>query len=106
MIKKYILILIGLIIFLFSLDSEEFSNHEKQYTMDEVSKHNTREDMWTVINGNVYKIPESWINEHPGGDQILNAAGIDATDLFEGVRYHGSRVEERLETYKIGILKV
>ena len=105
MIKKYILILIGLIIFLFSLDSEQFSNHEKQYTMMKF-QNITQEDMWTVINGNVYKIPESWINEHPGGDKILNAAGIDATDLFEGVRYHGSRAEERLETYKIGILKV
>lgn len=51
------------------------------YTFEEVRAHNTQEDCWTVIDGNVYDLT-SFVVSHPGGDEILRACGNDATTLF------------------------
>lgn len=67
---------------------------DASYTLDEISKHNTRQDCWTTIEGNVYDVT-SFISEHPGGDRILQACGIDATDLFTGKSPMG-RVHSRV----------
>ncbi|GKT49274.1 peroxisomal (S)-2-hydroxy-acid oxidase GLO4 [Colletotrichum spaethianum] len=53
----------------------------------EVSKHNRLNDLWLVIDGNVYDFSE-FIREHPGGIAvILQCAGKDATDVYSEV--HG-----------------
>jgi len=50
-------------------------------TKTELSEHFSKLDAWTSIKGNVYDITE-FANEHPGGGIILQAAGIDGTQLF------------------------
>ena len=55
------------------------------YTLEEVSRHNTEDDAWIILNNKVYDIT-MYINCHPGGRILLNAAGADGTSLF--MRYH------------------
>lgn len=55
-------------------------------TKKELQKHNTKDDMWTVINGKVFNLTP-YIPFHPGGENILKAvAGRDGTALF--MKYH------------------
>src|SRR3989338_4622933 len=53
----------------------------KNYTFEEVQKHNTKKDAWLVINKKVYDVSK-WSWKHPGGNVMLNYAGQDATDAF------------------------
>jgi flavocytochrome c len=60
-----------------------FTIPEKEYTMEEVAKHNTKEDLWVVVKGVVMDLSD-WLDEHPGGPQaIMNFMGRDATEEFE-----------------------
>ncbi|KAL7926301.1 putative fumarate reductase/succinate dehydrogenase [Trichoderma austrokoningii] len=59
-----------------------FSVPETEYTMEEVAKHNTKEDLWVVVKGVVMDLT-NWVEEHPGGvNAILNFMGRDATEEF------------------------
>ncbi|GIW65525.1 MAG: hypothetical protein KatS3mg094_044 [Candidatus Parcubacteria bacterium] len=78
---------------------------EKFYTMEEIVRHNSKENCWTVIRGEVYDLTQ-WIDKHPGGaDEILSLCGKDGTQGFE--RKHGGeeRPEKALEGFEIGKLK-
>ncbi|CAI0655879.1 unnamed protein product, partial [Colletotrichum noveboracense] len=56
-------------------------------TSAEISKHNTLNDIWLVIDGNVWDFSD-FVREHPGGIAvILQCAGKDATDVYSEV--HG-----------------
>lgn len=57
------------------------NEEEARYTLSQVAEHASRNDCWTVIGGNVYNIT-AYIPMHPGGDEILEACGDDATILF------------------------
>ena len=85
--------------------NEENEETKKTYTMEEISKHNSKESCWTVIRGEVYDLT-NWIDKHPGGaDKILKICGKDGTDLF--VKQHGGKEkpEKILESFEIGVLK-
>jgi uncharacterized membrane protein len=57
-------------------------------TMDEVARHASASDCWSVVNGTVYDLT-SWIDQHPGGMGPIEAmCGVDATDAF--VAMHGT----------------
>ena len=79
----------------------------KQYnnlTLEEVKKHNKKEDAWTIIENKVYNITP-WIPKHPGGEIIMQALGKDATQLFMA-NNHPSYVKKTiLPKYYIGTLK-
>jgi cytochrome b involved in lipid metabolism len=51
------------------------------FSLEEVAKHNTKEDCWLAIEGNVYNVTE-FIPAHPGGEALLQGCGTDATELF------------------------
>ncbi|KAM3872752.1 cytochrome b5 reductase 4 [Diretmus argenteus] len=56
-----------------------------QVTEDELKKHNTRDDCWTCIRGMVYNV-SPYMDYHPGGEEeLMKAAGMDGTDLFDKV---------------------
>jgi len=74
----------------------------KKYTMAEVEKHNTEEDVWIIINDKVYDCTE-YLELHPGGvDSITINAGADATEDF--VAIHSMKATKMLERYYIGDL--
>ena len=78
-------------------------NKTKEYTLEEVAKHNTKSDAWIIINGKVADITK-WIPKHPGGDIIMSGVGKDATKLFNSVG-HDDYAKKMFKKYQIGILK-
>ncbi|KAA0150896.1 hypothetical protein FNF29_05010 [Cafeteria roenbergensis] len=68
----------------------------------EVRKHSTCEDLWVVIDDEVYDVTE-WAAEHPGGrEMLLKLGGMDASDPFHG--FHLPRVLGRLARFRVGSL--
>ena len=61
-------------------DPVEFKVPEKEFSMEEVKKHNKKEDLWIVVKGVVLDVT-NWLDEHPGGPQALfSHMGKDATE--------------------------
>jgi cytochrome b involved in lipid metabolism len=79
----------------------------KNISLAEISAHSSSADCWTAINGEVFDVT-GFISKHKGGDKILSACGIDATDLFTGKstlgRVHSQLATKLLSSMKIGNL--
>ncbi|XP_044764248.1 sulfite oxidase-like [Coccinella septempunctata] len=75
------------------------------YTTDEVSKHITKDTrIWVTFQHGVYDITD-FVHEHPGGDQILMAAGNAVDPFWMLYSIHlNSHVLNILERYRIGNL--
>lgn len=59
-----------------------------KYKREDVKKHNTKDDLWIIIDNNVYNIT-GFAKMHPGGQDVFNSvAGGDATDLFHNMKKH------------------
>ncbi|KAF4664579.1 hypothetical protein FOL47_005066 [Perkinsus chesapeaki] len=57
----------------------------KRLTMEEVAKHNTKDDCWVVVNGYVMNVTK-FLPEHPGGEAaIVKFAGKDASNTFNSI---------------------
>ena len=57
-------------------------NDLKEYTREDVTKHNKENDCWVIIDDKVYDVT-NFLVDHPGGkDAILLYAGQDATEQF------------------------
>ncbi|KAG6480565.1 hypothetical protein ZIOFF_057149 [Zingiber officinale] len=83
--------------------SRAMATLSKLYSMREAAEHNTREDCWVVIDGKVYDVT-SYLDEHPGGDDVLlSAAGRDSTEDFEEVG-HSNDARELMKAYCVGEL--
>ena len=80
----------------------------RQITLAEISSHNTKESCWTTINEEVFDVTK-FVTMHKGGDRILAACGVDATDLFTGKsplgRVHSQMATKLLNGMKIGTLQ-
>lgn len=77
------------------------------FTVEEVSRHDTKEDLWVIIDSKVYDL--SGYKNHPGGTAVISKyAGQDATSPFYA--NHGKRSRDILrdegKKYKIGHLKI
>ncbi|KAM0900240.1 hypothetical protein ACQ4PT_020755 [Festuca glaucescens] len=75
----------------------------RSYSKKDVSTHSTRMDCWIIIKDKVYDVTP-YVEEHPGGDAILNNAGADSTEGFFGPQ-HGTRVFDIIDDFCIGELK-
>ena len=61
-------------------DPVEFKVPEQEYSMEEVAKHNQKDDLWIVVKGIVLDVT-NWLDEHPGGPQALfSHMGKDASE--------------------------
>ncbi|OGM49797.1 cytochrome B5 [Aspergillus bombycis] len=66
--------------------TSDFTNASQLFTPEDVSKHNTSDNLWTIINNEIYDLT-TFQKEHPGGAKILQAvAGKDGTKKFR--KYH------------------
>mmetsp|Transcript_59198 Transcript_59198/g.183831 ORF Transcript_59198/g.183831 Transcript_59198/m.183831 type:complete len:557 (-) Transcript_59198:226-1896(-) len=72
-----------------------------RFTMAEVAGHNTRADLWIIVDGRAYDVT-NFVDKHPGGAlPIENMAGKDCTDVF--ANYHAARVYKyMLPPYLVG----
>ena len=94
----------------------------KEYTLEEVSEHNTQDDAWIVLEGLVYDITDFLEDpsQHPGGIiLIIEHLGEDITvclcavwflilqKIFHDadVHAHSPKAIEQLKLYHIGSLK-
>lgn len=77
------------------------------FTLEQIAKHNSREDCWIVIRDDVYDVSE-FLSEHPGGaEQIAPYCGKDATEAFNtrgGEGPHSAAAQSLKQTYLIGTL--
>ena len=65
------------------------------YTLAQLADHNTADNCWAAIGGNMYDLTQ-WIPRHPGGaNRIVELCGTDATIAFQ--RQHGNAAEPNSE---------
>ncbi|XP_018342579.1 PREDICTED: cytochrome b5-like isoform X2 [Trachymyrmex septentrionalis] len=85
-------------------DTAAATSAGKLFTREEVEKHaETSRDTWIIIHNNVYNVT-SFLNEHPGGEEVLlEQNGQDATEAFEDIG-HSTDARQMMESYKIGEL--
>ena len=75
----------------------------KEYTMEEVAKHNAPPSIWSVYKGFVYDIT-MYIDYHPGGSIINKVAGKDMTMLYN--KFHAYvNIDKFIGAFKIGYIK-
>ena len=72
----------------------------KRITLEELKQHESGENPWFVLNGEVYD-GTPFLKEHPGGAQsIISAAGVDSTEEFMAIRtlgctnYHANNTDK------------
>ena len=77
------------------------------YTLAEVAKHNTPEDCWMTIDGQVYDLG-TYLPRHPAPPAImLPWCGKEASQAYRTKtigRPHSSYADQLLATYRIGAL--
>ncbi|KVH90963.1 cytochrome b5-like [Cynara cardunculus var. scolymus] len=73
----------------------------KVFDLADVFVHNNDKDCWVIINARVYDVT-NFLNDHPGGNDVLLAvAGKNASEEFEEAG-HGSAARLMLDEYYVG----
>jgi len=77
----------------------------KEFSLEDVAKHNTEDDCWVVVNGKVLDVT-TFLDDHPGGKMaVMTFAGKDSTEMFNMVHEDGT-LEKYASDLIIGTLKV
>ncbi len=85
-------------------DAEQVQSRTcRVWSMDEVRRHNTREDAWMALRGRVYNVTR-YLRFHPGSvEELMRGAGDDATEAFDEV-HPWVNAESMLAPCCVGIL--
>ena len=71
-----------------SQDDQAKTSSEKEFTLEDISKHDKPGDAWIILNNKVFDVT-SVLDWHPGGkNAIMNYAGkasMDATIQYNGI---------------------
>ncbi|GLH12907.1 hypothetical protein R5R35_006083 [Gryllus longicercus] len=71
------------------------------FNLSDVSKHKNKDSSWILIHGVVYDVTK-YLNEHPGGSEILlEHAGKNATQDFESIG-HSEEARSKMKEFAIG----
>jgi alkylation response protein AidB-like acyl-CoA dehydrogenase/predicted heme/steroid binding protein len=78
----------------------------KTFTLDELAKHNTRDDLWVAIGGAVYDLSGMFAKFlHPGGaPPLLEVAGTECTEEFFALHRLEVLQRPRFAKLQIGVL--
>lgn len=75
----------------------------KIITLEELSQHKNQSSCWVSIHNKVYDVT-NFLDEHPGGDQVvLDVGGTFATEAFEDVG-HSIDARDLLNQFYVGEL--
>jgi len=81
------------------------NNAKKDYSLEEVAKHNKESDCWVAVNGKVLDVTK-FLDDHPGGKMaIMTFAGRDASEEFNMVHEAGT-LEKYASDFILGNLKL
>lgn len=73
----------------------------KQFTRSQVEKNDEKDTMLFILHDKVYNV-YSFLNEHPGGEEILlDHKGMDASEDFDDVG-HSNDAMELMKKYQVG----
>ncbi|KAK7033074.1 hypothetical protein R3P38DRAFT_3313146 [Favolaschia claudopus] len=78
----------------------------KQFTAEEVSKHNKEGDLWIIVDSKVFDLSK-FAGMHPGGLSVLldeDIAGQDATEAFFGLHRHEVLLKPQYARLQIGTI--
>lgn len=80
------------------------------YTLEQIASHNSSSDCWFAVEGKVYDVTQYIAdNQHPGGEEILEGCGKEATSLFnnrpEDRKPHSQDARNMLSSFYIGDLQ-
>ncbi|GLB40181.1 putative acyl-CoA dehydrogenase, C-terminal domain [Lyophyllum shimeji] len=78
----------------------------KQFTKEEIAKHNKQGDLWIVVDSKVYDLSKFAVM-HPGGVSVLldeEVAGQDATNIFFGLHRHEVLLKPQYARLQIGVV--
>jgi cytochrome b involved in lipid metabolism len=76
----------------------------KVWRKSEVSKHNSPEDLFIIVQNKVYDVSD-YVEDHPGGAAaIVRYPGQDCTEQFSGIQ-HPAKVWDVVQDYYVGELE-
>eukprot|EP00928_Gymnodinium_smaydae_P061888 TRINITY_DN45860_c0_g1_i1.p1 TRINITY_DN45860_c0_g1~~TRINITY_DN45860_c0_g1_i1.p1 ORF type:complete len:142 (+),score=34.14 TRINITY_DN45860_c0_g1_i1:78-503(+) len=76
----------------------------REISLEEFAKHNTPNDCWIAVHGLVLDLPRDFLDEHPGGPDVITVlAGMDSSSDFEDVA-HSDSARVWADKYIIGYL--
>jgi alkylation response protein AidB-like acyl-CoA dehydrogenase/predicted heme/steroid binding protein len=83
------------------------SKQLKEFTFEEVAKHNKEGDLWIIIDSKVYDVSR-FANLHPGGAAVLlvdSIAGKDSTEAFFGLHRQEVLYRPQYARLQIGTIR-
>ena len=79
----------------------------EEYTVAQVAEHNSAQDCWVILNGDVLDLT-NFAAVHPGKGAHLYGAGRDIGELMQkihGQQGHPAGAYEWAKSFKIGTIK-
>jgi len=82
------------------------ANKFREFTVDEVTKHNKDGDLWAIIDTKVFDLTK-FASFHPGGKAVLlddEVRGQDCTDLFYSLHRSEVLLRPQYARLQIGVI--